>query len=46
MPTLRYKAGMPSLAQFQTDLHRVVAVANPIDDLIELAYELRDFEQK
>lgn len=46
MPTLVYKGSIPSPEQFQAHLDHALATANPIDDLIELAYELRDFEQK
>ena len=46
MPTLVYKGNLPSPQQFEADLDYALATTNPIDDLIELAYELRDFEQK
>ena len=46
MPKLTYKNVLPSPDEFQKALAQAVANTNPIDDLLELANELWEFEQK
>jgi hypothetical protein len=46
MPKLVYGNTLPPPEEFQQDLNKAMAAANPIDDLLELAHELREFEQK
>ena len=48
MPTLSYThETMPkSSEEFQRDLAEAMAASNPIDDLLELAADLRCFEEK
>jgi hypothetical protein len=46
MPKLVYKDHLPSHEKFEQDLKEAMAAINPIDDLLELARELREFEQK
>ncbi|RLT39668.1 MAG: hypothetical protein DWI57_09845 [Chloroflexi bacterium] len=48
MPTLSYtQETMPkSSEEFQRQLAEAMAASNPIDDLLELAADLRCFEQK
>ncbi len=45
MPELVYtKDAIPTSEQFRADLEHAMKMANPVDDLLELADELREFE--
>ncbi len=46
MPKLTFKDKLPSPDEFQKALAQAMANTNPVDDLLELANELWDFEQK
>ncbi len=46
MPRLVYEGKLPSPEQFKADWAHALATTSPIDDLLELAAELKDFEQK
>lgn len=46
MPKLTYKGGLPSREEFQQALTKAMLTANPVDDLLELSNQLRDYEQK
>ena len=46
MPKLTYKNDLPSPDEFQKALAQAMANANPVDDLLELANDLWEFEQK
>jgi hypothetical protein len=46
MPKLSYKNELPSSDEFQKALTQAMANANPVDDLLELANDLWEFEQK
>ena len=46
MPKLSYKNELPSSDEFQKALTQAMANSNPVDDLLELANDLREFEQK
>ena len=46
MPKLIFKDKLPSTEEFQKALTQVVGNTNPVDDLLDLSNELRDFEQK
>lgn len=45
MPTLVYKNQLPSPEKFKQDVAQAMAATNPVDDLLELADELRIFKQ-
>ena len=46
MPKLIFKDKLPSEEEFQKALTQATANTNPVDDLLELSNQLRDFEQK
>ncbi len=46
MPELTYTDGLPSSDEFRRMLNETLATTNPIDDLLELAYRLREYERK
>jgi hypothetical protein len=46
MPKLTYKNQLPSSDEFQKALAQAMAETNPVDDLLELANDLWEFEQK
>ena len=46
MPKLTYKNVLPSPDEFQKELAQTMANTNPIDDLLELANQLWEYEQK
>ena len=46
MPSLTYNNEMPPSDKFQKALTEAMANTNPVDDLLELANELWEFEQK
>ena len=46
MPKLTYKDTLPAPDEFQKELAQVIESTNPVDDLLELANELWDYEQK
>ena len=46
MPRLTFKDKLPSPDEFKKALAQAMANTNPVDDLLELANQLWDFEQK
>lgn len=46
MPKLNYKNELPSPEEFQKALAQAIANTNPVDDLLELAGDLWNYEQK
>lgn len=46
MPKLTYKGGLPSREEFQKALTQAMITVNPVDDLLELSNQLREYEQK
>ncbi|GAB4423352.1 MAG: hypothetical protein Fur0044_21350 [Anaerolineae bacterium] len=46
MPKLIFEDKVPSGEEFQQALAQAMSNTNPVDDLLELSNELRDFEQK
>lgn len=46
MPKLTYENGLPSVDEFQEALAEARANTNPVDDLLELANDLWEFEQE
>lgn len=46
MPELVYEGVLPAEDEFRRSLAEAMAVANPVDDLLELADRLREYEQK
>ncbi len=46
MPKLTYENELPSADKFQKALAEAMANTNPVDDLLELANDLWEFEQK
>lgn len=46
MPKLSYENDLPTPDEFQKALAQAMANANPVDDLLELANDLWEFEQK
>ena len=46
MPKLTYKNELPPAAEFQKALAEAMANTNPVDDLLKLANDLWEFEQK
>lgn len=46
MPELLFNANLPSSEEFRQALAQAMATANPIDDLLELADRLHEYEQK
>ena len=46
MPKLTFKDRLPPADEFQKALAQTIANANPVDDLLELANDLWEFEQK
>jgi hypothetical protein len=46
MPKLSYKNELPSPEEFQKALAQAIANTNPVDDLLELAGDLWQYEQK
>lgn len=46
MSKLTYKDKLPPADEFQKALTEAMATTNPVDDLLELANELWEFEQK
>ncbi|MFQ5613197.1 MAG: hypothetical protein ACE5H9_13800 [Anaerolineae bacterium] len=46
MPKLAYKNELPPADEFQKALAEAMTNTNPIDDLLELANDLWEFEQK
>lgn len=46
MPTLTYKKELPPAEEFQKVLAEAMANTNPVDDLLELANNLWEFEQQ
>jgi hypothetical protein len=46
LPLLVYENELPSLDEFQKALAQAMSATNPVDDLLELANDLWEFEQK
>jgi hypothetical protein len=46
VPKLIYENELPSLDEFQKALAQAMSATNPVDDLLELANDLWEFEQK
>jgi len=46
VPKLTYKNDLPPADEFQKALAETMANTNPVDDLLELANDLWEFEQK
>ena len=46
MPKLIYESELPPADEFQKALAEAMANTNPVDDLLELANDLWEFEQK
>jgi hypothetical protein len=46
VPKLSYENELPSSEEFQKALAQAIASTNPVDDLLELANELWEYEQK
>lgn len=46
MPKLTYQSALPSPDEFQKELAQAIENTNPIDDLLELANQLWEYEQK
>lgn len=46
MPSLTFKDKLPTSNEFEKFLSQAFANANPVDDLLRLANQLWDFEQK
>ncbi len=46
MPTLKYENTPPTSDEFGRALAEVMGRTNPVDDLLELSDELREFEQR
>ena len=46
MPGISYQGRLPPLGEFQRSLAKAMANANPVDDLIELANGLWQFEEQ
>jgi hypothetical protein len=46
VPKLTYKSELPPGDEFQKALAEAMAHTNPVDDLLELANDLWEFEQK
>lgn len=46
MPELAFDSGLPSSDEFRQALAQAITMANPIDDLLELANRLREYEQQ
>lgn len=46
MPKLTYKGALPTPEEFKRDIADAVMNANPIDDLLELANDLHQYELK
>jgi hypothetical protein len=44
MPELNYHGGLPSSDEFHRALSQAISTASPVDDLLELADRLREFE--
>ncbi|MDM8523219.1 hypothetical protein QUF80_07600 [Desulfococcaceae bacterium HSG8] len=45
MPELMFENGLPPSDEFRRSLARTIAESNPLDDLLELAEELGDYER-
>ncbi len=46
MATLRFDQGLPTPEEFRQRLAQALAETNPVDDLLTLSNQLRDFEQR
>ena len=46
MPKLTYEKNLPSSEEFQKALAQALANTNPVDDLLELAGDVWQYEQK
>lgn len=46
MPELVFHNGLPPSDEFRRALAGAIVMANPVDDLLELANRLREYEQK
>ncbi|MBS1252506.1 MAG: hypothetical protein MAG451_01546 [Anaerolineales bacterium] len=46
MPELVFEGSLPSSYEFQQALAQAMAMTNPVDDLLELANRLREYEQE
>jgi hypothetical protein len=46
VPKLTFKDKLPPIDEFQKELAQTMASTNPVDDLLELANDLWEFEQK
>ncbi len=46
MPELVFNGGLPPSDEFRQALAEAMVTANPVDDLLELANRLREYEQK
>jgi len=46
MPQLTYSHGLPPLDKFRRELVQAMAATSPVDDLLDLARHLREYEEK
>lgn len=45
MPKLSYKGTLPPRDEFRQSLAQAIAATNPVDDLLQLSDQLRQYEQ-
>ncbi|MGB0389385.1 MAG: hypothetical protein ACPGWR_31565 [Ardenticatenaceae bacterium] len=45
MPKLTYKGSLPPREEFRQSLAQAIADTNPVDDLLQLSGQLREYEQ-
>ena len=45
MPKLSYKGALPPREEFRQSLAQAIAATNPVDDLLQLSHQLREYEE-